>query len=112
MLSPSDMKLRVYVPLAFLLLLDFAVSQFKCDFRMYGRPQIGDCASTFLAMPDSKEMKATAKLATLRRFVEPQFLDPPFSPLESDLASEMEQIPKFWRYSKDMNKKDVIALGL
>ena len=85
--------------LAFAIYINYAISQFKCDYRMYGRPDLEDCASTFLALPDSKSTRSTPRLGTLRRFVEPQFLDPPFSPLKSDLASAMEQLPKFWRYS-------------
>lgn len=84
--------------LFFLASLDFATPQYKCDFRMYGRPKLEDCASTFLALPDAKEIMPTLKMSTLRKFVEPQLLDPPFSPVENDLGSEMEQLPKFWRH--------------
>ena len=67
---------------------------------MFGRPGLEDCASTFLALPDAKESRRTEKLGLVRKFVEPQFLDPPFSRVENNLGSEMEQLPKFWRYSK------------
>lgn len=84
----------------FLISIQNVVSQFKCDYRMYGRPKLEDCASTFLAMPHSKSSASTPKLDDFRRFVEPQLLEPPFAALENDLGTEMQQIPKFWRYSK------------
>lgn len=84
----------------FLAAIRGVVSQFKCDFLMYGRPKMDDCASTFLAMPDSGVSQVTQRLDTVRRFIEPQFLEPPFSAVKNDMGASMEQLPKFWRYSK------------
>lgn len=94
------MYARVLLLYVFLISPKIVVSQFKCDYRMYGRPKLEDCANTYLTMPDSRAIKSTPKLTTFRRFVEPQLLKPPFAALENDLGAAMEQIPKFWRYSK------------
>ena len=96
----SQMKLDVLFLSMHLMLFDLALSQWKCNSRIFGRPVLEDCASTFLALPDAKETVRTEKLSLVRKFVEPQFLEPPFSPVQNDLATEMEQVPKFWRYSK------------
>ena len=98
MLFIADKKFGIRCLLTAWLFFDLAVSQFKCDYRMYGRPKVEDCASVFLSMPDAK-FRQTMRLATFRKFVEPQLLEPPFSPVQNDLASTMEQMPKFWRHS-------------
>jgi len=98
--GPGAMHFQPLPLLVFLASLRVVVSQFKCDYRMYGRPKLEDCASTFLAMPDSRVTASTPKLETFRRFVEPQLLEPPFTTVENDLGAAMEQIPKFWRCSK------------
>ena len=98
MLFIADKKLYVPYLLISWLVFDLAVCQFKCDYRMYGRPKVEDCASAFLSLPDAK-FAQTIRLATFRKFVEPQLLEPPFSPVENDLASTMEQLPKIWRHS-------------
>lgn len=94
------MHSRTLLPLQFLAFVQVVVSQFKCDPRMYGRPKMEDCASAYLAMPDSRITSPTPTLEEFRRFVEPQLLEPPFAAVENDLGAAMEQIPKFWRYSK------------
>lgn len=83
---------------------------------MYGRPKTEDCASTYLAMPDAKSSISTDKLSTFRRFVEPQQLEPPFAAILNDFGAEMEQILKFWRYSKfdyvfAFSKSSIITSG-
>ena len=95
-----DMKFYVLSFIMLMTFLDFAASQYKCDFRMYGRPKVEDCASAFLTLPDAREIRLTLRLSTFRKFVEPQLLEPPFSPVDNDLASEMEQLPKFWKFSE------------
>lgn len=90
-------------------LLQLAAAQFKCDVRMYGRPKLEDCASTHLALPNPRSRGPEFGYSNLRHFVEPQLLEPPFSPVENDLVEEMEQLPKFWRYSKSMGIFEQLA---
>ena len=71
---------------------------FKCDYRIYGRPTVEDCAYTLNALPDAASPHPTLKLTESRYFIEPQFLEPPFKPQHNDYVGEMEQLPKFWRY--------------
>ena len=98
--SRSEMELRIMFIFGVFVFVHLVASQFKCDYRMYGRPIIEDCASAFLALPDAKELRQTARLTLVRKFVEPQLLSPPFSPVINDVGAPMEQIPKFWRYSQ------------
>ncbi|CAF9940479.1 hypothetical protein IMSHALPRED_002042 [Imshaugia aleurites] len=73
--------------------------QWKCDYRVYGRPQLNDCAGALLSMPDASSKSSTPKLVAFRKFVEPQYLEPPFSQCLNELDAPMEQLPKFWRYN-------------
>lgn len=98
---PSSSALTLILTASLLLIIPpTALAQFKCDARMYGRPKLEDCAGTFLTLPDAKAITPTPKSELFRRFVEPQFLMPPFSPVHNDIKSQMEQLPKFWRYSQ------------
>ncbi len=100
------------LPYIFLIFVQTVVSQFKCDYRMYGRPKLDDCASTWLAMPDSRAKVPTPRLEDFRRFVEPQLLEPPFSTLRNDFGAAMEQVPKFWRYSEPIFRNSAVSLNI
>lgn len=84
--------------LALLAFTQVVCSQWKCDYRLYGRPKLDDCAGALLSMPDASSKSPTPKLAAVRKFVEPQYLEPPFSQCRNELDAPMEQLPKFWRY--------------
>ena len=73
-------------------------SQNTCGDRVFGRTNLIDCASLLLDLPDAPQSHdPTPKLLAHRWFAEPQFLDPPFSPLLNQFEMTIEQIPKFWR---------------
>lgn len=91
------MAADIFLVFIFILLFQPTISQFKCSAQIYGRPALGDCANALLAMPEGASRTPSEKLMTLRPFVEPQFLDPPFDRVENDLRAPMEQLPKFWR---------------
>lgn len=93
------MKSRTSLLLICFAFTQIAFGQFKCDYRVYGRPKLDDCAGALLSMPDASFLRhPTAKLAAVRKFVEPQYLEPPFSQCHNELDAPMEQLPKFWRY--------------
>ena len=94
------MKSRVSLGLALFAFAQVIFSQWKCDYRVYGRPRLNDCAAALLSMPDATSETPTTKLAAVRKFVEPQYLEPPFSECHNQLDAPMEQLPKFWRYSQ------------
>lgn len=93
------MKSRTSLVLSLIACAHVVFSQWKCDYRTYGRPQLVDCAGALLSMPDAASKITTSKLRAVRKFVEPQFLAPPFSQCKNELDAPMEQLPKFWRYS-------------
>ena len=74
-------------------------SFYKCDRSLYGGPTIEQCASVLNAMPGIGSQKVTPKLEQTRKFVEPQFLDPPYRALRQVYEGEIEQLPKIWRFS-------------
>ncbi|CAD6567266.1 MAG: hypothetical protein ASARMPREDX12_000170 [Alectoria sarmentosa] len=92
------MKSRISLILALFGSAQVVFSQWKCDYQVYGRPQLDDCEGALLSMPDALSKGRTTKLAAFRKFVEPQYLEPPFSQCHNELDAPMEQLPKFWRY--------------
>lgn len=94
------MKSRTSLILALFGFAQVVFSQWKCDYHIYGRPQLDDCAGALLSMPDAPSKGRTTKLTAFRKFVEPQYLVPPFSQCRNELEAPMEQLPKFWRYSQ------------
>ena len=94
------MKSRISLILALFGSAQVVFSQWKCDYQVYGRPQLDDCEGALLSMPDALSKGRTTKLAAFRKFVEPQYLEPPFSQCHNELDAPMEQLPKFWRYSQ------------
>ena len=90
------MEFRISLLLALFTFFQLVLTQWKCDYRSYGRPQLDHCAGALTSMPDA----TTTKLAVKRKFVEPQFLEPPFNQCHNGLDARMEQLPKFWRYSQ------------
>lgn len=95
--------MKTYLVLNLFVLFQFGHCAHKCNYRVFGRPDLYDCAGAFLKLPDGSSREATPKLTTLRKFVEPQFLEPPFRPVDAYMGAEMEQLPKFWRYGKPTN---------
>ena len=93
------MKSRVSLILAVYAFAQVVYTQWKCNYRVYGRPQLNDCVGALLSMPDAMAETTTTKLKAVRKFVEPQYLEPPFSECRNELDAQMEQIPKFWRLS-------------
>ena len=91
---------RLTVFIAIVGLWQQVVAQYKCSGQVFGRPKLEDCASAYLAMPNDRSRGGEFNLKTLRYFVEPQLLNPPFSPVENELVQSMEQLPKMWRYSE------------
>ncbi|KAL9137139.1 MAG: hypothetical protein Q9175_001651 [Cornicularia normoerica] len=92
------MKSRPSMILALIAYNQVVLSQWKCDYQIYGRPQLDDCVGALLSMPDASSKSTTTKLAAVRKFVEPQYLEPPFSQCRNELDAPMEQLPKFWKY--------------
>ena len=93
------MRLKRLSILALFTFIQLVLSQWKCDHRAYGRPHLDHCASTLASMPDALS-KSPTELSAYRKFVEPQYLEPPFAPCHNELDARMEQLPKFWRYSQ------------
>ena len=85
------------------LLWECLADMFVCG-EFYGAPKPRDCKGAVLSMPEAGASKLTPLLGLLRQFVEPQQLVPPFSEVKNVWKTEMEQIPKYWRYSKPSHR--------
>lgn len=72
---------------------------YKCESNLYGRPNIQHCKTTLNALPGIEPGIPTPKFTQTRKFVEPQFLDPPYKRVEQEYDGEIEQLPKIWTHS-------------
>ena len=68
----------------------------KCDASVYGRPEINDCFDLYNQLP-GETLSPDVNPDAERSFVEPKFLDPPFTPVPNPYATQMVQLPKIWR---------------
>ena len=73
---------------------------YKCESSLYGRPNFQHCKTTLKGLPGIGPGVPTPKFMQTRKFVEPQFLDPPYSRVEQDFEGEIEQLPKIWTHSE------------
>ena len=94
------MKFGTSLVLSLLTTTQVVLSQWKCDSQVYGRPVLEHCAKVLTSMPDASAKSPTTRLAAMRKFVEPQYLEPPFSRCRNERDAPMEQLPKLWRYSQ------------
>ena len=91
------MHVSIYIFL-FCSVLRFASgSIFICN-EYFGEPLLNHCRGAILRMPDGLSRKMTLKQALLRKFVEPQYLRPPFREVNNTWKTEMEQVPRIWRF--------------
>ncbi|KAG7006747.1 hypothetical protein G7Y79_00013g035190 [Physcia stellaris] len=72
---------------------------YRCDAQWMGRPKLRDCRTLFSQLPFATT-HGDGQLDATRLFIEPQFLTPPFSPVENPFpVNSMVQLPKIWRYN-------------
>ena len=72
---------------------------FKCDGDSFGRLTQRDCNLVLNQLPDIKQgPAATQRQREKRMFVEPQYLEPPFAAVDNEYESEIEQLPKLYRF--------------
>ena len=84
----------------FAVLPHVAHAAFVCDSHIYGRPAIVDCVSTLESIKGGKPPPDPSILLP-RLFVEPQFLEPPFSGISPNpFDNDIVQIPKIYRNSR------------
>lgn len=81
------MKPRSSLLLALVVYNQVVLSQWKCDYRVYGRPQLDDCAKALSSLPEASKKNPDSKLDDPRKFVEPQYLEPPFGECPTNLAA-------------------------
>lgn len=67
-----------------------------CNAKIYGKPDVKDCFHLYNQLP-SETLSPEVDAYTPRSFVEPKFLDPPFTPVPNPYRSQMVQLPKIWR---------------
>lgn len=79
-----------------------------CNKGHYGAPDVYDCTLAISAMPDGEHIdNPTPRILAFRNFVEPQFLDPPFTRVQNDLNDTMVQLPKVFRYSQPFTNRSI-----
>ena len=81
------MKSRSSLLLALVVYVQIVLSQWKCDYRLYGRPPLDDCAKALLTLPEASAKFPSSRLDDPRKFVEPQYLEPPFGECPTNLSA-------------------------
>ncbi len=92
------MKVSCTYPMALCLLIhrNAASPYSACDAQIYGRPNTNDCFDLYKQLP-GETLSPDINPDEPRSFVEPKFLDPPFTPVLNPYRSQMVQLPKIWR---------------
>lgn len=95
---PLDMNLiSILLTLLHLFIHSSAASpQSSCDAKLYGKPEVKDCFDLYRQLP-GETLSPDINPDEPRSFVEPKFLDPPFTPVFNPYHSQMVQLPKIWR---------------
>ena len=73
-----------------------------CDKELFGTPNPADCVEAIRWIPYFGLPIERNPATAIRTFVEPQFLDPPFSPVKNDFRLgkyALVQLPKIWSHS-------------
>ena len=73
-----------------------------CDRELFGTPNPADCVEAIRWIPYFGFPIERGPATASRTFVEPQFLDPPFSPVKNYYSLEkyaLVQLPKIWSHS-------------
>ena len=73
-----------------------------CSGALFGYPNPNDCIEAMRWIPYFSSPGGSTKdpATAIRQFVEPQFLDPPFSPVSNPYAPlAIVQMPKIWKHS-------------
>ena len=71
-------------------------AQSECNAYIYGKPDAYDCFNLYTQLP-GETLSPQVKKDHYRSFVEPRFLDPPFTFVPNPLQAQMVQLPKIWR---------------
>ncbi len=92
------MKVKRVYPLVLCLLIhrNAASSYSACDAHVYGKPEAQDCFHLYNQLP-GETLSPDINPDEPRSFVEPKFLDPPFTLVYNPYHSQMVQLPKIWR---------------
>lgn len=75
------------------------LSQSSCDAQLYGKPKSYDCFDLYKQLPGGT-LFPDIDPDVPRSFVEPKFLDPPFTPVPNPYSTQMVQLPKIWRIGR------------
>jgi len=67
-----------------------------CDASIYGKPEVNHCFDLYNQLP-GETLSPDINPDAPRSFVEPKFLEPPFTPVPNPYMSQMVQLPKIWR---------------
>ncbi len=72
-----------------------------CKSEPYGTPVVDDCREAMQWIPffDLPRGCALSEATAFRRFVEPQFMKPPFSQINPFAPLAIVQLPKIWKHS-------------
>ena len=71
-------------------------AQSECNAYIYGKPDAYDCFNLYTQLP-GETLSPQVEKDHYRSFVEPRFLDPPFTFVPNPLQAQMVQLPKIWR---------------
>ena len=99
-ISPVHLLFLRCCTFVLLIVQSVQAGSYRCDAEWMGRPKLQDCRILFSQLPFATT-HGDGQLDATRLFIKPQFLTPPFSPVENPFpVNSMVQLPKIWRYSK------------
>ena len=78
------------------LFVSHSLSKRICDATLYGQPSRDDCEATLDLIPEA-EHRGSPAARERHLFVEPQYLRPPFSTVQTPYENKIIQVPKIWR---------------
>lgn len=82
------------LPVLFLF-VSHSLSRGICDAGLYGLPDPDACLEARTFLPESYQKDSLA-VRIRRLFVEPQYLQPPFSAVRTPYENNIVQVPKIW----------------
>ena len=86
----------IHVLLSVLPLSGLVYTQSQCDAKVYGKPNVNDCFDLYKQLP-GETLSPGINPDAPRSFVEPKYLEPPFTPVPNPYSTSMVQLPKIWR---------------
>lgn len=94
--NPQCVLYLLYVLFWALAQVNWIYARSHCDAPIYGKPDVNNCFELYNQLP-GETLSPEINPDIPRAFVEPKFLEPPFTPVPNPYSTQMVQLPKIWR---------------